>query len=74
MAGVSDHVRDNDREASHGLTRGRCHWARAVAELTFIALSEAKGRSRGAENFRCAGNDWYLLVLCNRPGSQVVPQ
>ena len=50
MAGLNDNV----REASQRLTRGRCHWARAVAKLSFVALSEAKGRSSEAEILLCA--------------------
>ena len=67
MAGISDNARDNVREASHGLARGKCHWVMAVAELSFVALSKARGRSSGAEILRCARIDGYMWLLCNRP-------
>ena len=70
MDGVNDSVRDNVRKASQGLARGRCHWARTIAELSFVALSEAKGRSRGAEILRCVWNDGYMWGLWNRPAFQ----
>ena len=68
MAGVIDNARDNVREASHGLARGRCHWAKAVAELSSVALSEAKGRSRGLRFFvvlRMAGicGDFAIVLV-----------
>ena len=67
MAEPNNSVRDNVREASHGLARGRCHWAMAVAELSFVALSKARGRSTEAEILRCAQNGRAMWRLCNRP-------
>ena len=60
MAGVNNNV----REAPQGLARGRCHWAKAVAEISFVALSEAKGRSSEAEILRCVWNDGDMWRLC----------
>ena len=62
-------LNDNVREASQGLTRGRCHWARAAAESLADTLSEAGCRSREAEILRCVRNDKHIWRLCNRPTS-----